>query len=53
MLSQEKAQALKEAGPAVQAGVFRVVTLPWMALSGAMTLSRRHLPRPAAEASGT
>ena len=45
--------ALKEADPAVQAGIFRVVTLPWMTPSGAMTFSQTHLPRSAAEASGT
>lgn len=50
--SQEEARALKEADPAVQAGVFRVVTLPWMVPAGAMTFSRSHFPRSAAEASG-
>jgi uncharacterized protein YciI len=52
-VSREEAQALKEADPAVQAGVFRVVTLPWMVPAGAMTFTQTHFPRSAAEASGT
>jgi uncharacterized protein YciI len=52
-VSQEEAQALKEADPAVRAGVFRVVTLPWMVPSGAMTFSQTHFPSSAAEASGS
>jgi uncharacterized protein YciI len=50
-VSPEEAQALAEADPAVQAGVFRVVTLPWMLPAGAMTFSRTHFPRSVADAS--
>jgi uncharacterized protein YciI len=49
-VSPEEAQVLKEADPAVQAGVFRVVTLPWMVPAGAMVFSQTHFPRSAAEA---
>jgi uncharacterized protein len=46
----DEARALKEAVPAVQAGLFRVVALPWMVPAGAVTFSRTHFPRSAAEA---
>jgi uncharacterized protein len=46
----DEARALKEADPAVQAGLFRVVALPWMVPAGAVTFSRTHFPRSAAEA---
>jgi hypothetical protein len=52
-VSPEEAQALKEADPAVQAGVFRVVTLLWMVPAGAMAFSQTHFPRSAAEAFST
>jgi uncharacterized protein len=52
-VSPAEAQALKEADPAVQAGVFRVITLPWMVPAGAVTFSPTHFPRSIADALGS
>jgi uncharacterized protein len=49
----DEARALKEMDPAVQAGLFRVVALPWMVPAGAVTFSQTHFPRSAAEALGS
>jgi uncharacterized protein len=48
----EEAQALKEADPAVQAGKYRVIALPWMVPAGAMSFSPASFPRSASEAAG-
>jgi uncharacterized protein len=52
-VNTDEARALKEADPAVQAGVFRVVALPWMVPAGAMTFSPTQFPRSVAEAFGS
>jgi uncharacterized protein len=49
----DEARSLKEADPAVQAGLFRLVVMPWMVPAGAVTFSRTHFPRSAAEALGS
>jgi uncharacterized protein len=46
----EKARALKEQDPAVQAGRFSVRILPWIVPRGAMHFSRTHFPRSMTEA---
>jgi uncharacterized protein YciI len=43
------AKALKEQDPAVQAGKFRVIALPWMVPSGAISFSPTNFPRSMAE----
>jgi len=48
----EEARALKEADPAVKAGKFRVIVLPWMLPSGALHFSPTKFPRSRAEAAG-
>lgn len=46
----EEARALKESDPAVQAGKYTVMALPWMVPAGAMSFSPAHFPRSASEA---
>ena len=46
----EEARALKQRDPGVQAGMFTVEVLPWMVPRGAVSYSRTHFPRSAAEA---
>jgi uncharacterized protein len=48
----EEARALKERDPAVQAGVYRVIALPWMVPSGAMAFTPTRFPRSMSEAAG-
>jgi uncharacterized protein len=48
----EQARALKEEDPAVRAGRFSVVVLPWMVPAGAMSFSPARFPRSMAEAEG-
>jgi uncharacterized protein len=48
----EQARALKEEDPAVRAGRFEVVVLPWIVPAGAMSFSPTRLPRSLAEAQG-
>jgi uncharacterized protein YciI len=45
----ERAQALKEADPAVQAGIFTVQSIPWMVPGGAMHFSQTFFPRGVAD----
>jgi uncharacterized protein len=52
-VNTDEARALEEADPAVRAGVFEVVALPWMVPAGAMTFSQAHFPRSVAEALGS
>jgi uncharacterized protein YciI len=47
----EEARALAEADPAVKAGKFRVIVLPWMVPAGAVHFSPAKFPRSIAEAS--
>jgi uncharacterized protein len=49
----EEARALKESDPAVQAGKFAVIALPWMVPAGAMSFSPARFPRSASEALGS
>jgi uncharacterized protein len=48
----EEALALKEADPAVKAGKYRIIALPWMVPGGAMAFSPTVFPRSMAEATG-
>ena len=45
----ERARALKDADPAVQAGRFDVIVMPWMVPAGAMSFAPAHFPRSMAE----
>jgi len=47
----ERARELKEADPAVQAGIFTVVAIPWMVPAGALAYAPARFPRSIAEAS--
>jgi hypothetical protein len=47
-----RARELKEADPAVRAGRFSVVVLPWMVPGGAVSFSPTRFPRSAAEVAG-
>jgi uncharacterized protein YciI len=49
----EEARALKERDPAVQAGKYRVIALPWMVPAGAMTFSPASFPRSGSEVAGS
>ena len=49
----EEARALKERDPAVQAGKYRIIALPWMVPAGAMTFSPTTFPRSTPEPAGT
>ena len=46
----ERARELKEADPAVEAGLFSVEVVPWLVPAGAMTFSRTRFPRSIEEA---
>lgn len=46
----DEARALKEADPAVRAGKFRVIVLPWMVPAGALHFTPTRFPRSIAEA---
>jgi len=48
----EEARTLKERDPAVRAGVYRVIALPWMVPAGAMTFTPARFPRSMSEAAG-
>jgi uncharacterized protein YciI len=48
----EEARALKEEDPAVRAGRFSVVVLPWMVPGGAIAFSPTRFPRSVAEVEG-
>ena len=45
----DEARRLKELDPAVQAGRFTVLVMPWMVPAGAMTFTPSHFPRSIAE----
>lgn len=49
----EEARTLQERDPAVQAGRYRVIALPWMVPAGAMTFSPTAFPRSVSDAAGT
>jgi uncharacterized protein YciI len=46
----EQARALKEADPAVRAGVYSIRIIPWVVPAGAMAFSPTRFPRSVAEA---
>jgi uncharacterized protein YciI len=48
-----EARALAERDPAVQAGRFRVIALPWLVPAGAMSFAPAFFPRSSAEAART
>ena len=48
----DEARALKEADPAVVAGVYRIVALPWLVPGGAMNFTDARFPRSMREARG-
>jgi uncharacterized protein YciI len=48
----ERARALKERDPAVRAGKYRVIALPWMVPCRAMSFAPTQFPRSVAEAIG-
>jgi uncharacterized protein len=48
----EEARRLKDKDPAVQAGKYSIIALPWMVPAGAMSFSPARLPRSMAEAFG-
>src|SRR5271165_1249785 len=48
-VAPEEALRLKGQDPAVQAGRFRVVVMPWMVPAGAMTFAPTHFPRSISE----
>ena len=45
----EQARQLREADPAVQAGRFDVIVMPWMVPTGAMSFAPAHFPRSMSE----
>jgi len=47
----EKARALKEADPAVKAGLYSIKAIPWIVPGGAVAFSRTRFPRSMEEAS--
>jgi uncharacterized protein YciI len=49
----DEALALKERDPAVAAGKYRIIALPWMVPAGAMTFASATFPRSMAEATGS
>jgi uncharacterized protein len=49
-VDQDEAMRLKQADPAVRAGRFRVVAMPWMVPAGAMSFHPTRFPRSTAEA---
>jgi uncharacterized protein YciI len=51
-VGSERAGELMEQDPAVRAGRFSVVVLPWMVPGGAMSFSATRFPHSAAEAAG-
>jgi uncharacterized protein YciI len=50
-VSPDEARALKEADPAVQAGRYSIVAVPWMLPAGAMSFTPTRFPRSMAEPS--
>ena len=46
----DEARALKEADPAVRAGKFAIIVLPWMLPGGAVTFTPTEFPRSVAQA---
>jgi len=47
----DEARALKEADPAVRAGLYSIRAIPWIVPKGAIAFSRTRFPRSIAEAS--
>ena len=51
-LGVDEALRLKNSDPAIQAGLYTIVALPWMVPAEAMSFSPARFPRSIAEASG-
>jgi uncharacterized protein YciI len=51
-VSAEEALALKEDDPAVKAGKYRIIALPWMVPAGAMRFGPATFPRSVSEVAG-
>jgi uncharacterized protein len=49
----EAGHLLAERDPAVLAGMFRIIALPWMVPTGAMTFTPTRFPRSMSEAAGS
>ena len=49
----EEARVLKESDPAVQAGKYAIIAMPWMVPAGAMSFSSARFPRSVSEATGS
>ena len=49
----ERARELKEADPAVRAGLYRLRVIPWNVPAGAMRFSRTFVPRSRADVAGS
>ena len=49
----DRARELKEADPAVRAGIYSIKAIPWIVPAGAMHFTPAHLPRSMAEVAGT
>jgi uncharacterized protein len=49
----EEARVLEERDPAVRAGMFRMIALPWMVPADAMSFRPTRFPRSMSEAAGT
>jgi uncharacterized protein len=48
-VDQDEARRLNEQDPAVEAGVFRIQTLPWLVPAGALSLASAFFPRSVAD----
>jgi uncharacterized protein YciI len=49
----DRARELKEADPAVSAGIYSIKTIPWIVPAGAMYFTPAHFPRAMADVGGT
>jgi uncharacterized protein YciI len=48
----DQARELKQADPAVRAGIYSIQTIPWIVPTGAMHFTPAHFPRSMAEVGG-
>lgn len=51
-IDPDRARELNEADPAVRAGRFSVVTIPWLVPGGAVSFTRTRFPRSVADVNG-
>jgi uncharacterized protein YciI len=49
----DRARELKEADPAVRAGIYSIKAIPWIVPAGALRFTPAHFPRSIAEVGGT